>query len=142
MEFITGVHSDKGRLLNELDALHRFSFSHLDDEWLWSGSMPSLLPAQEEIPIAQYGNSHIGRLKTIYRHGLWHRYGRKMQTIAGVHYNWSLSEEFWRQWALVNHKTGDLTEFKTNEYFGLIRNFRRHSWLLLYLFGRALAATL
>lgn len=140
MEFITGVHTDKGRLLNELDALHRFSFSHLDNEWLWSGSMPSRLPAQEEIPIAQYGNSHIGRLKTIYRHGLWHRYGRKMQTIAGVHYNWSLSEEFWRQWALVNHKTGDLTEFKTDEYFGLIRNFRRHSWLLLYLFGASPAA--
>ena len=140
MEFITGVHTDKARLLNELDALHRFSFSHLDDEWLWSGSMPAVLPAQEEIPIAQYGSSHIGRLKTIYRHGLWHRYGRKMQTIAGVHYNWSLSEEFWRQWALVNHKTGDLTEFKTNEYFGLIRNFRRHSWLLLYLFGASPAA--
>jgi glutamate--cysteine ligase len=63
-----------------------------------------------------------------------------MQTIAGLHYNWSLSDEFWRQWALVNGKSGDLTPFKTDEYFGLIRNFRRHSWLLLYLFGASPAA--
>jgi len=140
MEFITSVHDDKTELLEELDELHRFSFSKLQNEMFWSGSMPAQLPEQEQIPIAQYGTSHIGKLKTIYRHGLWHRYGRKMQTIAGLHYNWSLSEEFWRQWALVNHKTGDLTPFKTEEYFGLIRNFRRHSWLLLLLFGASPAA--
>jgi len=140
LEFITGVHTDKTALLNELDELHRFSYSQMDEEYFWSGSMPSPLPEQEQIPIAQYGNSHIGRLKTIYRHGLWHRYGRKMQTIAGLHYNWSLTDDFWRQWALANGKTGDLTPFKTEEYFGLIRSFRRHSWLLLYLFGASPAA--
>jgi glutamate--cysteine ligase len=140
LEFITGVHADKKQLIQELDNLHRFSFSQLDNELFWCGSMPSVLPEQEQIPIAQYGESNIGKLKTIYRHGLWHRYGRKMQTIAGLHYNWSLSDEFWRQWALVNGKTGDLTPFKTDEYFGLIRNFRRHSWLLLYLFGASPAA--
>lgn len=140
LEFITSVHTDKKALIQELDELHRFSFSKLDKELFWSGSMPSVLPEQEQIPIAQYGSSNIGRLKTIYRHGLWHRYGRKMQTIAGLHYNWSLSEEFWQQWAIVNGVTGDLTPFKTDEYFGLIRNFRRHSWLLLYLFGASPAA--
>lgn len=140
LEFITSVKTDKKALLQELDELHRFSFSKLDNELFWAGSMPSVLPEQEQIPIAQYGESHIGKLKTIYRHGLWHRYGRKMQTIAGLHYNWSLTEEFWQQWALVNGKLGDLTPFKTEEYFGLIRNFRRHSWLLLYLFGASPAA--
>ncbi len=140
LEFITGVHTERKALLQELDELHRFSFSQLDNELFWVGSMPCVLPEQEQIPIAQYGDSHIGRLKTIYRHGLWHRYGRKMQTIAGLHYNWSLTPEFWRQWALVNGKSGDLTPFMTDEYFGLIRNFRRHSWLLLYLFGSSPAA--
>lgn len=135
LEFITTVQTDKKELIRQLDELHRFTFSQLDNEFFWAGSMPAVLPEQEQIPIAQYGDSHIGRLKTIYRHGLWHRYGRKMQTIAGLHYNWSLTEDFWRQWALVNGKSGDLTPFKTDEYFGLIRNFRRHSWLLLYLFG-------
>ncbi|MEJ2043988.1 MAG: glutamate--cysteine ligase [Reinekea sp.] len=140
LEFITSVHTERTTLLQELDELHRFSFSKLDNEMFWSGSMPCVLPEEEQIPIAQYGDSNIGKLKTIYRHGLWHRYGRKMQTIAGLHYNWSLSPEFWRQWALVNGKTGDLTPFMTEEYFGLIRNFRRHSWLLLYLFGASPAA--
>ncbi|WP_083779499.1 glutamate--cysteine ligase [Reinekea blandensis] len=140
LEFITSVKTDKKALLQELDELHRYSFSKMDNEMFWAGSMPSVLPEQEQIPIAQYGNSHIGRLKTIYRHGLWHRYGRKMQTIAGLHYNWSLTEDFWQQWAMVNGKLGDLTPFKTEEYFGLIRNFRRHSWLLLYLFGSSPAA--
>ncbi|TXR54743.1 glutamate--cysteine ligase [Reinekea thalattae] len=140
LEFITGVHTDKNALFAELDELHRFAASQLDGERLWPSSMPAVLPQQEDIPIAQYGDSHIGRLKTIYRHGLWHRYGRKMQTIAGLHYNWSLNDSFWRQWALLNGKTGDLTDFKTNEYFGLIRSFRRHSWLLLYLFGASPAA--
>ncbi|TCS43826.1 glutamate--cysteine ligase [Reinekea marinisedimentorum] len=140
LEFITGVHTDTQSLLDELSELHCFTSSQLEDEMFWSGSMPSPLPAQEQIPIAQYGDSHIGRLKTIYRHGLWHRYGRKMQTIAGLHYNWSLNDSFWRQWALLNGKSGDLTDFKTDEYFGLIRSFRRHSWLLLYLFGASPAA--
>jgi glutamate--cysteine ligase len=49
--------------------------------------------------------------------GLGHRYGRRMQTISGIHYNWSLP-------GLSN-----------DDYFGLIRNFRRHSFVLLYLFG-------
>lgn len=135
LEFITSVQTDKKELIKQLDELHRFTYSQLDNELFWSGSMPAVLPEQEQIPIAQYGDSHIGKLRTIYRNGLWHRYGRKMQTIAGLHYNWSLTDEFWRQWALVNGKYGDLTDFKTKEYFGLIRNFRRHSWLLLYLFG-------
>lgn len=140
LEFITNVHTDKKTLIQELDELHRYTFSQLDNEMFWVGSMPCVLPEQEQIPIAQYGDSHIGKLKTIYRHGLWHRYGRKMQTIAGLHYNWSLTPDFWRQWALVNSKCGDLTQFITDEYFGLIRSFRRHSWLLLYLFGASPAA--
>jgi glutamate--cysteine ligase len=31
--------------------------------------------------------------------------------------------------------TRDAVAFRTDAYFGLIRNFRRHSWLPLYLFG-------
>ena len=31
--------------------------------------------------------------------------------------------------------TGDLQDYITSRYLGLIRNFRRYSWLLVYLFG-------
>jgi glutamate--cysteine ligase len=79
--------------------------------------MPCGLPADETIPIGNYGSRNVGRAKSVYRMGLGHRYGRRMQTISGIHYNWSLP-------GLSN-----------DEYFALIRNFRRHSFLLLYLFG-------
>src|SRR6266705_3158582 len=80
--------------------------------------MPCGLPTDETIPIGRYGSSNVGRAKSAYRMGLSHRYGRRMQTISGIHYNFSLPEQV-----------------SNDEYFGLIRNFRRHSWLLLYLFG-------
>jgi len=80
--------------------------------------MPCRLPAEPEIPIGRYGTSNVGRAKTVYRTGLSYRYGRRMQTISGIHYNWSTPD------AQGN-----------DAYFALIRNFRRHCWLLLYLFG-------
>lgn len=135
LEFITSVHNRPEAALDELARLHRFTYTQLPNEQLWPSSMPSALPAETEIPIAQYGSSHVGRLKTVYRHGLWHRYGRVMQTIAGVHYNWSMPTEFWQDWAQRSGWEGDLQRFINEEYFGLIRGFRRHSWLLLYLFG-------
>ncbi len=140
LEFITGVHNSAEGTLTELGQLHRYTYRMLSQERLWPASMPSALPEEERIPIAQYGNSHIGRLKTIYRNGLWHRYGRVMQTIAGVHYNWSLPDAFWADWAQRVGWQGDLQDFINQEYFSLIRGFRRHSWLLLYLFGASPAA--
>src|SRR5258707_10178762 len=79
--------------------------------------MPCNLPADHLIPIGRYGISNVGRAKTVYRLGLAHRYGRRMQAISGIHYNFSLP---------------GVTD---EQYFALIRNFRRRSWLLLYLFG-------
>jgi glutamate--cysteine ligase len=67
--------------------------------------------------------------------GLSRRYGRRMQTISGVHYNFSLPEH---AMALLQRASGDGRDpsaFRTDAYFALIRNFRRHSWLPLYLFG-------
>ena len=62
---------------------------------LWCTSMPCLLPADDEIPIGHYGNSNVGRTKTVYRSGLKHRYGSRMQTISGLHYNFSLPAAAW-----------------------------------------------
>jgi glutamate--cysteine ligase len=35
-----------------------------------------------------------GRMKTVYRHGLANRYGSVMQTIAGIHFNYSFAQDF------------------------------------------------
>jgi glutamate--cysteine ligase len=126
LELITGVHSTADACLRELKELHQFVYGHIDDEMLWCASMPCKLPGESAIPIAHFGPSNVGRAKTVYRTGLSHRYGRRMQTISGVHYNFSLIEDAW--------PLGDLRN--ANEaYFAVIRNFRRHAWLLLYLFG-------
>ena len=65
------------------------STAHLGDELLWATSMPCAIGNDADIPIAQYGSSNIGRMKTIYREGLGLRYGRMMQAISGVHFNYS-----------------------------------------------------
>ena len=117
-ELITGVHGSAEGCLQELTEIHQVVYRAIGDELLWASSMPCRLPADDEIPIGRYGTSNIGRMKTVYRTGLAHRYGRRMQTISGIHYNFSLPDA----------RSND-------EYFALIRNFRRHSWLLLYLFG-------
>jgi glutamate--cysteine ligase len=122
LELITAVHSSPEGCLEQLTQIHQFVYRNIGDEMLWVGSMPCNLPPEAEIPIGQYGSSNSARLKTVYRTGLSWRYGRRMQTISGIHYNFSVP--------------GTSTE----AYFGLIRNFRRHAWLPIYLFGASPAA--
>ncbi|HSV82288.1 MAG TPA: glutamate--cysteine ligase [Ramlibacter sp.] len=122
LELITGVHASVEQCLEELTQVHQYVLRALGDEMLWVSSMPCVLPADENIPIGRYGASNVGRAKSVYRMGLAHRYGRRMQTISGIHYNWSLPG------------------VSDAQYFALIRNFRRHAFLLLYLFGASPAA--
>lgn len=137
LEFITEPFADVEPLLAQLDAIHRFTYQQLlpSGERLWPASMPCQLGGDEEIPVARYGSSNSGRMKTVYRVGLGHRYGRSMQTIAGIHYNFSLPDDFWQALQYQLNDGQSLQDFKTERYFGLIRNFRRNFWLLIYLFG-------
>jgi glutamate--cysteine ligase len=136
VELITPAEHELTRTLEQLDDLHRYVYAHLGDEVLWNDSMPGRLPADQDIPIAWYGTSNIGMLKHVYRRGLSLRYGRTMQCIAGIHYNYSLHEDVWRAWQALDNKTAlSPVDFQSERYFALIRNFRRSSWLLMYLFG-------
>ncbi|SMF12099.1 glutamate-cysteine ligase [Alteromonadaceae bacterium Bs31] len=136
LEFITPPCHTVDDMLGQLDLLQRYTAAQLSDgELLWSHSMPCGLGEDADIPVALYGDSNNGRMKTIYRVGLGHRYGRSMQTVAGLHYNFSLPNAFWAFLSRRENSICDLQEFKNQRYFGLIRNFRRHYWLLIYLFG-------
>ena len=120
LELVTGVHASVQAATDELTQIHQFTYKTLQalgDEMLWVSSMPCGLPTDETIPVARFGSSNVGRAKSVYRLGLSHRYGRRMQTISGIHYNWSFP--------------GVTSE----QYFAQIRNFRRQAFLLLYLFG-------
>lgn len=141
LEFITPALAEPEQVLGFLQDLHRFSYQHLGQEVVWNASMPCYLAGEQDIPIAQYGRSNIGQMKSIYRQGLAYRYGKIMQTIAGIHYNMSLPQEFWPVYQRMTGMEGSLQEVQSAGYFSLIRNFRRHFWLLLYLFGASPAVS-
>lgn len=135
LELITGVHADIDGCLAELTELHQEVYRQMGDEMLWCASMPCRLPDEDQIPIANYGRSNLGRMKSLYRQGLARRYGRRMQTISGIHYNFSLPEAAWPLLQRADGRTDAVSAYKDEGYFALLRNFRRHSWLLLQLLG-------
>lgn len=135
IELVTPTFTTTWELLQYLLDLHQFVYRHIGDELLWATSMPGRIDRDEEIPIARYGNSHVGRMKSVYREGLGLRYGRMMQTISGVHFNYSFPADFWPVYAEVLESSTYAQEFISARYFDLLRNYRRHGWLVLYLFG-------
>lgn len=142
MELITPPLAHPQQALDFLRDLHVMVQQNLPEgETLWPMSMPCMLDNNEEnIPLAQYGSSNLGQFKTLYRHGLGVRYGRRMQTIAGVHYNISFPEQLFETWQ-QQPNTPDalqqlsLQDYRSARYFGLIRNFLRISPLVVYLLG-------
>lgn len=136
LEFVTPPQQSCWETLQFLCDIHQYVYPRLsDDELLWATSMPCAVRGDASVPVARYGSSNIGRMKHIYRLGLGYRYGRVMQTISGVHFNYSLPERFWTALHEVEGWRGDEREFRDRMYFGLLRNFRRFGWIVLYLFG-------
>ncbi len=135
LELITPPFADIGDTVRFLSQVHKFIHSKLENEMLWTTSMPCLLEGESSIPIAYYGTSNIGQMKHVYRRGLEYRYGRTMQAIAGVHFNYSLPEQFWPVFQEMENDSRALKDFISDCYFGLIRNFQRQGWLIPYLFG-------
>src|SRR6202043_936173 len=135
IELVTPPFTASWELLQYLLDLHQFVYRHLGDELLWATSMPCAIQRDEDIPIAQFGTSHVGRMKTIYRRGLGLRYGRMMQAISGVHFNYSFPLPFWEMYADIRESRERGTDFISASYFDLLRNYRRYGWIVLYLFG-------
>lgn len=131
LEIVTPPVTGTDKLLSWLEKLHTYIYPHIENELLWAPSMPCVILDPKDIPIAQYGDSHQGRMRTLYRVGLGHRYEKKMQTIAGIHFNYSFPEEFLSIW----RKMDDKNISNDQAYFGLLRNYLRYGWLIDYLFG-------
>ena len=97
LEFITPVSSNISTLTAQLEDIHHFTQTKLGEEKMWPLSMPCYVGSEDDINLAQYGSSNSGKMKTLYREGLKHRYGSLMQIISGVHFNFSFPESFWDQ---------------------------------------------
>ncbi|MBC3764537.1 glutamate--cysteine ligase [Neptunicella marina] len=134
LEFITPAETDPDVTMAQLTDIHKFVLENIGDEKLWPMSMPCFIKHQDEIPLAEFGTSNVGRMKNLYRRGLKNRYGSMMQAIAGVHFNFSLSDEFWQLWLQGQGKTADRDSISA-AYFAMVRNYRRFCWMIPYLFG-------
>lgn len=135
LELITPPLEHTEDVLAFLRDTQAYVYNNLQDEILWATSMPCVVAGETSIPIAQYGKSNAGMMKTVYRRGLGHRYGKVMQVIAGVHFNYSLPESFWKLYQEVEEDRQSLFNFINENYFALIRNLQRYGWLIPYLFG-------
>jgi gamma-glutamylcysteine synthetase len=133
IELVTPAFHESWELLQYLCDIHQFVYRHLDEELLWSTSMPASFSGDSSIPLAQFGASNVGTMKTIYRHGLGLRYGRIMQAISGVHFNYSFPAHFWDALEAINQSKRARQDFISEQYFGVLRNYRRFGWLVLYL---------
>ncbi len=139
LEFVTPPFSSPEETLRRLDTIQHFAVHQMGDEMLWSASMPCRLDGEAGIPIAQYGTSNLAKFKHLYRIGLAHRYGKAMQTIAGIHYNFSFTEETWPVWQAVDSiradSEGAAQAFRSQRYLDLARNIQRYGFVIPYLFG-------
>ena len=136
LEFITPPLNNTRDAVQCMNEIHQFVYANLDDgELLWATSMPCKVAGDASVPIAEYGSSNVGTMKNVYRRGLSYRYGRLMQAIAGVHFNYSFPEELWPILQKLLGNKESLPRFISDSYFALIRNFQRQGWLVPYLFG-------
>ena len=134
-ELITPPLASYAATLEQLHDLHAFVHASIGDELLWAASMPCRVSGDESVPIARYGSSNRGMMRHIYRRGLGWRYGRVMQTIAGVHFNYSFPAVLWQALAGIDGAGEAGRHYIADGYFALIRNFQRYGWLVSYLFG-------
>lgn len=138
LELVTPTYFSIAEMLAHLEQLHKVIYHHIGDEILWVNSLPCLLSSEDSIPIAQFGTSNVGKMKHVYRRGLGLRYGRKMQVIAGIHYNFSVPDEFWQVLEISRSESDHRAV--SNAYMAGTRNFHRYCWILFYLFGASPAA--
>jgi len=139
LEFITPVSFSPEQAIAQLQDIQKYTFDNIEGELLWPMSMPCFVDDAEKIPLAQYGNSNIGTMKTVYRQGLKNRYGSMMQVISGIHFNFSFSQDFWQVQQDLHQSSGEqslpLDDFISERYFSILRNYKRFCWLIPYLYG-------
>lgn len=135
LEFITPPERDINVTMQQLQDVHKYVLQNMGDEMLWPMSMPCFIKNEEDIRLAYYGESNVGKMKTLYRQGLKNRYGSMMQAIAGVHFNFSLPGYFWTPFLCEAEGVTDSKENISAAYLGMVRNYRRHCWLIPYLYG-------
>ena len=124
LEIVTPTFEDNQELFGFLKYLHTYVESNLGEDFLWNYSMPPRFK-RKYIKLPPHRDANITKLAHLYRLGLRNRYGDKMQSTAGIHFNISFSDSVIKS----------LSESKTDIYLGACRNFLRVFPLVLRLIG-------
>ncbi len=136
LELITPPCDRAHKSLDFLLDVETFVYQHLKNELLWTTSMPCVIRGEDDITIADYGTSNAGKMKSVYRQGLAERYGKVMQVIAGVHFNYSVDTDFWPAFQRIENASKQAEQtFINTKYMGMTRNIQRYGWIIPYLFG-------
>ncbi|MFK7858873.1 MAG: glutamate--cysteine ligase [Granulosicoccus sp.] len=151
LEMVTPPCDSASEAMEFLTSIHQFIVNRLPaGEHIWNTSMPCILRGGQSVRIGEYGTSHSAQMKHAYRRGLGLRYGRRMQAIAGVHFNFSMPECAWNirqqldtqqpnlsnclsQWQQLAGE--DQQMLRSQGYFQMMQNLLRVGWIVPYLFG-------
>lgn len=135
LEIVTPAFRNSRDTLAHLCYLHRVLAAN-SDEYILNGSMPAYINNPEAVQIGKYGQSNAGQMRQLYRKGLALRYGKAMQLIAGMHFNYSICHDLFRYYAEALDREFNQT-FIDERYMNLVRNIRKYAWLTAYLFGHS-----
>ncbi len=115
-----------------LHTLHSVVSQEIGDELLWPQSLPPVLPDDSLIPIAKYGAESEFE---IYRNTISETYGKQRQLICGIHFNVSLSDNFFKQLQEITGGTTAIATLKEEVYLKILRQSMTHRWMLVWMFG-------
>lgn len=133
-ELITPVCHSVDDMYKQMQALEKVMMLSLpQDEYLWTYSMPAILPEDESlIPIVRVEDQS----QITYREGLAERYGKRKQMISGMHFNFGFKKELIEGLSSTDpFKDYGVQTISNMIHMKLARNFIRYRWLLTYLFG-------
>ncbi len=130
LELITPVCPSPKAALEELGRLSDKAVKTLEErgEYLWLCSNPPHYDSEDEVVVARYSGDKINKHE--YRIKLLRRYGKRLMTYSGIHFNYSLSGEYIRK---LNTSGEPLGEFTDRLYLKLFKYATRYSWLILLL---------
>lgn len=134
IEIITPPEYQEEKIMDWLKAAHQIvaTTNQSRQEWLWPFSTPGLIPDKtEDIKIAQLTNQK----EYNYRTYLADLYGKHVQLISGIHYNFQLNPNAIAESFNNQNEIGQLTDYNNRAYMHLARNYFRYRWFLTYFIG-------
>ncbi|MGL4345712.1 MAG: bifunctional glutamate--cysteine ligase GshA/glutathione synthetase GshB [Cellulosilyticaceae bacterium] len=135
LELITPAFASVQETHDFLTALYDIAALEIGDEYIWAQSMPCIIPEDEQIPVATYGDGPSGEQAHNYRKKLLAKYGGKKQLLSGIHYNFSFDEKLIEELYEAYGEGKSYKVYRDEIYLKVTRNYLRYRWLLIYLLG-------